>query len=91
MLPRPNFRTSSGQVKYLGGVILFLQKKTDVQKELIGYFLPKGLPEYFTINKVEELEEISTKRMVVQIELEEINTIPKGYDSSLYESKGFVQ
>ena len=27
--------------------------------------------------------------MVIQVELEEINTIPKGYDSSLYESKGF--
>ena len=27
--------------------------------------------------------------MVFQVELEEINIIPKGYDSFLYESKGF--
>lgn len=60
-----------------------------MEKELIGYFLPDGLLEYFTIIKLEELGEVSTKRMVLQIELEEINMIPNGYDSSLYESKGF--
>ena len=60
-----------------------------MEKELIGYFLPDGLLEYFTITNVEELGEVSTKRMVLQIELEEINTIPKVYDSTLYESKGF--
>jgi len=60
-----------------------------LKKELIGYFLPEGLLEYFTITSVEELGEISTKRMVLQIELEEINTLPTGYDSLLYESKGF--
>lgn len=60
-----------------------------MKKELIGYFLPEGLLQYFTINKVEELGEVSTKRMVLQIELEEINTLPKGYDPTLYESKGF--
>jgi len=49
-----------------------------LKKELIGYFLPEGLLQYFTINKVEELGEVSTKRMVLQIELEEINSLPKG-------------
>ncbi|MEA4968846.1 MAG: hypothetical protein VB048_12115, partial [Bacteroidaceae bacterium] len=60
-----------------------------MEKALIGYFLPEGLLENFKITKVEELGEVSTKRMVIQVELEEINTIPKCYDSSLYESKGF--
>ena len=60
-----------------------------MEKALIGYFLPEGLLEHFKITKVEELGEVSTKRMVIQVELEEINTILKCYDSSLYESKGF--
>ena len=51
--------------------------------------MPEGLLEHFKITKVEELGEVSTKRMVIQVELEEINSIPKGYDSALYESKGF--
>ncbi|PJB55020.1 MAG: hypothetical protein CO098_18545 [Bacteroidetes bacterium CG_4_9_14_3_um_filter_41_19] len=60
-----------------------------MEKELIGYFLPEGLLEHFRITNVEELGEVSKKRMVLQIELEEINSLPKGYDSGLYESKGF--
>ncbi len=60
-----------------------------MEKALISYFLPEGLLEHFKITKVEELGEVSTKRMVIQVELEEINSIPKGYDSALYESKGF--
>jgi len=60
-----------------------------LENEIIGYFLPEGLLEYFTITKVEELGEVSTKRMVIQIELEEINSLPMGYDVSDYESKGF--
>ena len=66
-----------------------MHKKRDLEKALIGYFLPEGLLEHFKITNVEELGEVSTKRMVIQVELEEINTIPKCYDSSLYESKGF--
>ena len=60
-----------------------------MEKALISYFLPEGLLEHFKITKVEELGEVSTKRMVIQVELEEINSVPKGYDSALYESKGF--
>lgn len=60
-----------------------------MEKAFISYFLPEGLLEHFKITKVEELGEVSTKRMVIQVELEEINLIPKGYASSLYESKGF--
>lgn len=60
-----------------------------MEQELIGYLLPEGLLEYFSITKVEELGEVSTKRMIVQIELEEKNQLPDGYNSSEYESKGF--
>lgn len=60
-----------------------------MEKELISFFLPERILEYFTITKVEELGEVSTKRMVLQIELEEKNLIPEGYDSNQYESKGF--
>jgi len=60
-----------------------------MEKEILGYFLPSGLLEYFTITKVEEIVEESTKSKILQIEIEEINRIPDGYDSSQYESKGF--
>ena len=57
--------------------------------ELIGYFLPKGLLDYFTITNVSELKDKSGKDTDLHIELEEINRIPSGYDRSEYESKGF--
>lgn len=69
--------------------MLLLHNKRELGKALIGCFLPEGLLENFKITNVEELGEVSTKRMVFQVELEEINIIPKGYDPSLYESKGF--
>jgi len=56
---------------------------------LLNYFLPEKLLEHFVITKVEELGFVSTKKMFLQIHLEEINTIPLGYDPSQYESKGF--
>lgn len=60
-----------------------------MKKEPIGCFLSQGLLEYFTITKVEELGDVSTKRMVLQMDLEEINLLPEGYNADLYESKGF--
>jgi hypothetical protein len=57
--------------------------------ELIGYFLPKGLLDYFTITNVSELKDKSGNDTDLHIDLEEINRIPTGYDSSEYESKGF--
>jgi hypothetical protein len=60
-----------------------------MEKELISIILPKELLEYFTITKVEELDEVSSKGKMIQIELEEKNVIPAGYDSDQYESKGF--
>jgi len=60
-----------------------------MEKEVLEYFLPIGLFEYFTITKVEELVEKSTRTISIQIDLEEKNQIPTGYDNSQYESKGF--
>ena len=63
--------------------------KMDLKKELIGYFLPEGLLDHFMITRAEELGEVSTKRMILQIGLEEINKLPKGHNAGDYESKGF--
>jgi len=60
-----------------------------MEKEIVRFILPEDILKYFDIIKVEELGEVSTKRMVLQIELEEKNRIPEGYDSEQYESKGF--
>ena len=59
--------------------MFLLHKKRDLGKALIGYFLPEGLLGHFNIKNIEELGEVSTKTMVIQVELEEINIIPNGY------------
>lgn len=60
-----------------------------MEEEIVRFILPEDILKYFDIIKAEELGEVSTKRMVLQIELEEKNRIPEGYDSEQYESKGF--
>ncbi len=60
-----------------------------MDKELASYFLPTGILEYFTIIKIEDLQSKTGKDTDLHIELEEKNTIPMGYDSNQYESKGF--
>ena len=55
----------------------------------LNYFLPEKLLEHFAITNVKELGCVTTKKMFLQIHLEEINTIPLGYDPNQYESKGF--
>jgi hypothetical protein len=58
--------------------------------EIAKFFLPEDLLKYFNITKIEELEGGSIKEKRIQIELEEKNQIPEGYDGSQYESKGFT-
>ena len=58
--------------------------------EMAKYFLPEDILKYFNISKIEELEDGAIKGKRIQIDLEEINQIPEGYDSSQYESKGFT-
>ena len=60
-----------------------------MEKELVQLILPEDLLKHFDIVKVGEVGEVSTKRMVIRIELEEKNQIPEGYNSKEYESKGF--
>jgi hypothetical protein len=60
-----------------------------METKIIEYFLPTGLLEYFIITSVVEVDEELSNGKILQIELEEINQIPVGYDSSQYESKGF--
>jgi hypothetical protein len=60
-----------------------------LETTLLRYFLPEKLLEHFNITHVEELGCVSTKKMFLEIHLEEVNRIPSGYDPSQYESKGF--
>jgi hypothetical protein len=60
-----------------------------MEKEILSYFLPTGLLEHFIIVKIEEKLEATSKEKIIEIELEEKNEIPVGYDAAQYESKGF--
>jgi len=56
---------------------------------VLEYFLPEKLLEHFSITHIEELGCVSSKKMFLEIHLDENNNLPSGYDSSQYESKGF--
>lgn len=60
-------------------------------KSIISSFLPQGLLEHFEITDFQELGHIPTKLDSYYIFLEEKNELPTGYNSSLYESKGFYE
>ncbi len=60
-----------------------------METPILQYFLPEKLLEHFSIIHIEELGCVSTKKMFLEIHLEEFNIIPSGYDPSQYESKGF--
>ena len=47
--------------------------------------------ENFSIREVKEVIEEETKKPQICIYLEEINTVPWGYDASQFESKGFFR
>lgn len=55
----------------------------------LSSFLPTGLLNHFEIKRVYELGNISQKRDELFMELDELNTLPPGYEKDLYESKGF--
>ncbi len=60
-----------------------------MKKQVIEYFLPSELLNYFTITKFTEKLSPKTNELEIEIELKEINQIPTGYDINQYESKGF--
>ena len=59
--------------------------------KFISSFLPLGLLDHFMITDFQELGQIATKTDSFFLYLEEKNELPDGYDSSLYESKGFYE
>lgn len=56
---------------------------------IMRHFLPAELLEHFTITKIEEQQETSRNRTIIQIDLEEKNILPTGNNESDFESKGF--
>ncbi len=60
-----------------------------LEPELIKYILPEKLLKHFKTVSIEELGDISTKKMILELDLEENNELPDGYSSCDYESKGF--
>jgi hypothetical protein len=56
---------------------------------IFSSFLPVGLLSHFDIVDFKELGDLSTKKDCFYIYLDEKNTLPMGFNSSDYESKGF--
>lgn len=61
-----------------------MENKREGLESLMSLVLPEGILEYFTISKVEQLEES------INIHLEEGNIIPKEYINDKLTSKGFL-
>ncbi len=59
--------------------------------DLFKQFLPEGLLDYFTIESIEELGDVKTKKMVFYIHLHEKNRLDSAFISDDYESKGFYE
>lgn len=55
-----------------------------LHKELVSVLLPEGLLAYFDITRIEQLES-----GLINIYLEENNSIPQEFTSLIYHSKGF--
>jgi hypothetical protein len=60
-----------------------------MEKGLIRYILPGELLAHFEITSVRELGELVSKKMILEVYLEENNNLPSEYSSNDYESKGF--
>lgn len=58
-------------------------------KELLSLFLPESLLKHFDVEQIQELGELSHRRMIYHIYLTERNELPSGYLKSDFESKGF--
>ena len=57
--------------------------------DISALFLPEDLLEHFDVISVLELGDYSTKKMIIEIHLEEKNQLPSDYKKEDYESKGF--
>lgn len=56
---------------------------------ILTSFLPARLLNYFDVVDFKELGDLNTKKDCFHIYLDEKNILPKGYNPSDYESKGF--
>lgn len=65
-------------------------KKALLNSSYIECFLPEGLLTHFEVVYLLELGDVSTKKMIFEIHLDEKNQLRDGVDSSQYESKGFL-
>ena len=69
--------------------MLSLYKKIVLEQAFYKFILPEVITEYFDIISVQELGEIKTQSVHLEVFLEERNILPPGIESSEYESKGF--
>lgn len=60
-------------------------------QSFLSLFLPESLLNHFDIEVVQELGEVSHKRMIYHIHLTEKNELPNGYSKDNFESKGFYK
>ncbi len=56
----------------------------------IECFLPEGLLTHFEVVSLLELGDVSTKKMIFEIHLDEKNQLPEELNPIEYESKGFL-
>ncbi len=61
-----------------------------LNSSFIECFLPEGLLTHFDLVDLFELGEVSTKKILFEIHLDEKNELPVGFSASEYESKGFL-
>lgn len=57
---------------------------------IVESFLPDGILTHFEVKKIVELEDVSTKKMIFEIHLNEKNELREGLNREEYESKGFL-
>ena len=61
-----------------------------MKTELLALIFPESILHHFEVKEVLILCDISTKKELYHIKLDEKNSLPKGYDRTVYESKGFM-
>jgi len=60
-----------------------------MDNELLRYILPKDLVAHFTIRLLEEVNDSRSGKPIIEIHLDEKDTLPVGVSKGEYESKGF--
>jgi len=60
-----------------------------LESSLESYVLPSALLDHFEVSSTQDLGDLRTKKLILEIYLTEKNKLPFGYPSDLYESKGF--